>query len=138
MKVFVTPYGLRPFRIEEITDQMQYKGSYKLPKNITKSGGGKWVKLDYYFTKEQIYNNVSNKKLLKSLYKIGMELTNYNHQWSNELRQDFEKLEKHIKNQENLEVQCELSEADKAYFEFRRKPEHPLITEIKNYGFLWK
>lgn len=55
MKVFVTPYGLRPFRIEKITDEMQYKGSYKLPKNITKSGGGKWVKLNYYFTKEQIY-----------------------------------------------------------------------------------
>lgn len=55
MKVFVTPYGLRPFRIEKITDGMQYKGSYKLPKNITKSGGGKWVKLNYYFTKEQIY-----------------------------------------------------------------------------------
>lgn len=98
MKVFVTPYGLRPFRIEEMTDQMQYKGSYKLPKNITKSGGGKWLKLDYYFTKEQIFNNVYNKQLLKSLYKIGIELTNYNHQWSNELRCNFEELEGYIKN----------------------------------------
>ena len=79
MKVFVTPYGLRPFRIEKITDQMQYKGSYKLPKNITKSGGGQWVKLNYYFTKEQIFNNNYNKELLKSLLDIGNELVNYNH-----------------------------------------------------------
>lgn len=56
MKVFITGYGLRPFRIEEITDLMQYKGSYKLPKNITLTGGKKWVELDYYFTRKQIIN----------------------------------------------------------------------------------
>lgn len=55
LKVYVTGYGKRPFRIEKITESpKQFKGSYKLPKNITLTNGEKWVKLNYWFTENQI------------------------------------------------------------------------------------
>lgn len=38
LKVYVNGYGKRPFRIEEKTESpKQFKGSYKLPKNITRT-----------------------------------------------------------------------------------------------------
>ena len=55
LKVYVTAHGKRSFRIEKINkNTKQFKGSYKLPKNITLSGGEKWVKLNYWFTEDQI------------------------------------------------------------------------------------
>jgi hypothetical protein len=55
MKVYVNGYGLRPFRIEEETESpKQFKGSYKLPKNITRTDGEKWFELDYWFTENEI------------------------------------------------------------------------------------
>ena len=55
MKVYVNGYGLRPFRIEETTeDPIQFKGSFKLPRNIERTDGEKWVELNYYFTEDQI------------------------------------------------------------------------------------
>ncbi|WP_156063263.1 hypothetical protein [Flavobacterium sp. ZB4P23] len=57
MKVYVNGYGLRPFRVEETTENpTQYKGSYQLPKNVETTGGEKWIKLDYYFTEKEIKN----------------------------------------------------------------------------------
>jgi len=58
-KVYITGYGLRPFQIKE-THQLnpdspkQFKGRYKLPKNIKNMNGKKWIDLDYYFTEEEI------------------------------------------------------------------------------------
>lgn len=56
MKVNITGYGERPFRVTKIlfTPHLQFKGEYKLPKNTTKTNGKKWMELDYYFTPEQI------------------------------------------------------------------------------------
>lgn len=61
MNVYVTGYGLRPFRIKEEyqldnNSPKQYKGEYKLPKGITRDNGSQWMELDYWFTKEQIFN----------------------------------------------------------------------------------
>ena len=54
-KVYVNGYGKRPFRIEEQTESpKQFKGSYKLPKNVTRTDGEKLVKLDYWFTEKEI------------------------------------------------------------------------------------
>lgn len=55
MKVYITGYGKRPFRIEKTNkNTKQFKGSYKLPKNTTLADGEKWVKLNYWFTEDQI------------------------------------------------------------------------------------
>lgn len=55
MKVYVNGFGLRPFRIEEITkNPTQFKGSYKLPRNVERTDGEKWIELDYWFTEDQI------------------------------------------------------------------------------------
>lgn len=60
MKVHVNGYGLRPFQIEETfqldsTHPKQYKGKYELPDRVTTADGKKWIELDYWFTKEEIY-----------------------------------------------------------------------------------
>lgn len=55
MKVYVNGYGLRPFRIEEtIENSTQFKGSFKLPKNIERTDGEKWIELNYWFTEKEI------------------------------------------------------------------------------------
>lgn len=55
MKVYVNGFGLRPFRIEETTEKpKQFKGSYKLPRNVERTDGEKWIELDYWFTEDQI------------------------------------------------------------------------------------
>ena len=65
MKVNVTNYGLRPFRITKVVKKqfgtinhdctiIQYKGEYKLPKNLSLTNGEKWVKLDYWFELDEI------------------------------------------------------------------------------------
>lgn len=57
MKTYITPYGLRPFRITKINQTdlgVQFKGKYKLPKNTTRADGKKWVKLNFWFNVEDI------------------------------------------------------------------------------------
>lgn len=62
MFVYITGYGLRPFRADEITmfngdfNQLQLKGKYKLPKGTTCTNGKKWVNIDYWFSVDQIKN----------------------------------------------------------------------------------
>lgn len=58
MKVYVNGYGLRPFRIEEMTKKpIQFKGSYLLPENIERTDGEKWIELNYWFTEEDIISS---------------------------------------------------------------------------------
>lgn len=55
MKVYVNGHGLRPFRIEETTENpTQFKGSFELPENVERTDGEKWVELNYWFTEDQI------------------------------------------------------------------------------------
>jgi hypothetical protein len=60
MFVYVNGYGLRPFKAVEINifnediKNLQFKGKYKLPKNVTLTNGKKWVDLDHWFTVDQI------------------------------------------------------------------------------------
>jgi hypothetical protein len=58
MKVYVNGYGLRPFRIEEETESpKQFKGSFKLPENIKRTDGEKWIELNYWFTEKEIISS---------------------------------------------------------------------------------
>lgn len=62
MFVFVTGYGLLKFRItkkERFLQNVptQFKGQVKLPKGTTITNGKKWFDLDYWFTKDQIFNS---------------------------------------------------------------------------------
>ncbi len=60
MFVYVTGYGLSPFRAVEMKmfnediNNLQFKGQYKLPKNTTRTDGSKWIDLDYWFKVDQI------------------------------------------------------------------------------------
>lgn len=57
MKVNITKYGLRPFKIKKIhkTDLgSQYQGEYKLPKGTKRGDGKKWIDLDYWFELKDI------------------------------------------------------------------------------------
>lgn len=59
MKVHVTQYGSRPFRITKVNQTdlgVQFKGKYKLPKNTTRADGKKWVKLNFWFNVEDLYS----------------------------------------------------------------------------------
>ena len=73
MKVNITQYGLRPFRITEMKttqigtvkdpiEMVQYKGEDKLPKGTTRADGKKWMDLDYWFLKEDIKNKYYEKR----------------------------------------------------------------------------
>lgn len=58
-KVYITGYGLRPFQVKEVVQlnpdlPKQFKGRYKLPKNVSVVNGKKWIDLDYYFTEKEI------------------------------------------------------------------------------------
>lgn len=61
MFVYITGYGLRPFRAKEISmfnkdkEHTQLKGEYKLPKGTTTAEGKKWVRFDYWFTLGEIH-----------------------------------------------------------------------------------
>lgn len=56
--VYITGHGLRPFKIEETyklkSFPEQYRGKYKLPKNVRTEKGKKWIGMDYWFTEDQI------------------------------------------------------------------------------------
>lgn len=62
MFVFVNGYGLLKFRITKKERFLpyaptQFKGQIKLPKGTVTYNGKKWYDLDYWFTKDQIFNS---------------------------------------------------------------------------------
>ena len=62
MFVFVTGFGLVKFRITEKNKfatnlPTQFKGQVKLPKGSIMTNGNKWYELDYWFTKDQIFDS---------------------------------------------------------------------------------
>ena len=65
MKVNITQYGLRPFRITEMKttqigtvkdpiEMVQYKGEVKLPKTFRTVEGSRWLPINYWFIEEDI------------------------------------------------------------------------------------
>lgn len=63
MYVNITAHGLCRFRVieegwNEDNDEVQYRGQYRLPKGIRTNSGKKWVDIDYWFTRWEIWTTL--------------------------------------------------------------------------------